>query len=136
SFSFMGWQTSGGVSGVGVARDNWNTENSEATSIRSWRRPVPPTFGRAGTFLGKSLSEAQRVRHRIGPDRIALSVNVNEPSDLCNLEQVELDKRFQSEGLPAYARLLLDILDGDPTLSIRDDEAEESWRIVEPILQV
>jgi glucose-6-phosphate 1-dehydrogenase len=36
--------------------------------------------------------------------------------------------------LPAYARLLLDVLNGDPTLSIRDDEAEESWRIVEPIL--
>ena len=72
----------------------------------------------------------------LDPDRIALLVNVNELSDLCNLEQVELDKRFQSEGLPAYARLLLDILDGDPTLSIRDDGAEESWRIVEPILQV
>jgi glucose-6-phosphate 1-dehydrogenase len=26
------------------------------------------------------------------------------------------------------------VLNGDPTLSIRDDEAEESWRIVEPIL--
>ncbi|RPH75586.1 MAG: glucose-6-phosphate dehydrogenase, partial [Nitrospiraceae bacterium] len=72
----------------------------------------------------------------LDPDRIALSVNVNESGDLCNLEQVELDKRFPSGGLPAYARLLLDILDGDPTLSIRDDEAEESWRIVEPILQV
>ncbi|MGE0469972.1 MAG: hypothetical protein AB7L09_13485 [Nitrospira sp.] len=70
------------------------------------------------------------------PDRIAPKVNVNEPGDLCNLKQVELDKRFQSGSLPAYARLLLDILDGDPTLSIRDDEAEESWRIVEPILQV
>jgi len=72
----------------------------------------------------------------LDPDRIALSVNVNEPGDLCNLEQVELDKRFPSGGLPAYARLLLDVLDGDPTLSIRDDEAEESWRIVELILQV
>lgn len=25
--------------------------------------------------------------------------------------------------------------EGDPTLSIRGDEAEESWRIVEPILE-
>ena len=38
------------------------------------------------------------------------------------------------QALPAYARLLLDIIEGDPTLSIRADEAEESWRIVEPIL--
>jgi glucose-6-phosphate 1-dehydrogenase len=36
--------------------------------------------------------------------------------------------------LPAYAHLLLQILEGDRTLSIRDDEAEESWRVVEPIL--
>jgi glucose-6-phosphate 1-dehydrogenase len=27
------------------------------------------------------------------------------------------------------------VLRGDLTLSIRDDEAEESWRIVEPILE-
>jgi glucose-6-phosphate 1-dehydrogenase len=30
---------------------------------------------------------------------------------------------------------LLDVLEGDSTLSIRADEAEESWRIVEPILK-
>lgn len=35
---------------------------------------------------------------------------------------------------PPYARLLVDVLEGDPSLSIRGDEAEESWRIVEPIL--
>ncbi|MDP8927098.1 MAG: glucose-6-phosphate dehydrogenase, partial [Actinomycetota bacterium] len=36
--------------------------------------------------------------------------------------------------LSAYARLLLDVLQGDPTFMIRDDEAEESWRITEPVL--
>jgi glucose-6-phosphate 1-dehydrogenase len=30
--------------------------------------------------------------------------------------------------------VLLDALTGDPALSIRGDEAEESWRVVEPIL--
>jgi glucose-6-phosphate 1-dehydrogenase len=35
--------------------------------------------------------------------------------------------------LPAYGRLLLNVLNGDTTLSIRGDEAEESWRIVGPI---
>jgi glucose-6-phosphate 1-dehydrogenase len=30
--------------------------------------------------------------------------------------------------------VLLDIIDGDPTFSLRGDEAEESWRIMEPIL--
>jgi glucose-6-phosphate 1-dehydrogenase len=36
--------------------------------------------------------------------------------------------------LPAYGRLLRDVLRRDPALSIRGDEAEESWRIVSPIL--
>jgi glucose-6-phosphate 1-dehydrogenase len=30
--------------------------------------------------------------------------------------------------------VLLDIIVGDPTFSLRGDEAEESWRIMEPIL--
>jgi glucose-6-phosphate 1-dehydrogenase len=45
-----------------------------------------------------------------------------------------LNTDFISEGLPAYAHLLLQVLEGDCTLSIRDDEAEESWRVITPIL--
>jgi glucose-6-phosphate 1-dehydrogenase len=36
--------------------------------------------------------------------------------------------------LPAYGRLLLDVFNRDPALSIRGDEAEESWRVVTPVL--
>ena len=36
--------------------------------------------------------------------------------------------------LPAYAQLLLAVLSGDAALSIRGDEAEESWRVVAPVL--
>jgi glucose-6-phosphate 1-dehydrogenase len=36
--------------------------------------------------------------------------------------------------LPAYGLLLRELLEGDTTLSISDVEAEESWRIVEPVL--
>jgi glucose-6-phosphate 1-dehydrogenase len=36
--------------------------------------------------------------------------------------------------LPAYGRLLLDVLTGNPALSIRGDEAEEAWRILAPVL--
>jgi len=32
-----------------------------------------------------------------------------------------------------YANLLLEMLRKDPTLFIRGDEAEESWRIVDPV---
>jgi glucose-6-phosphate 1-dehydrogenase len=37
--------------------------------------------------------------------------------------------------LPAHGRLLLDVLEGDAALSIRGDEAEESWRLVEPVIE-
>jgi len=34
-----------------------------------------------------------------------------------------------------YERLLDDAIDGDPTLFARQDEVEECWRIVEPLLR-
>jgi glucose-6-phosphate 1-dehydrogenase len=37
--------------------------------------------------------------------------------------------------LPAYGRLLLDVLRAHSALSIRGDEAEESWRVVTPVLE-
>ncbi|MFF0079089.1 glucose-6-phosphate dehydrogenase [Streptomyces canus] len=36
--------------------------------------------------------------------------------------------------LPAYGRVLLDVLRGDPAMSIRGDEAEEAWRVLTPVL--
>lgn len=142
-------------SGVRAER-NTETFAQVTLAIDNWRWAGVPFVLRAGKALGwdrreitihfKSVphlafgQEAQPVPNRLSielsPDRIALSVNVNEPGDLCNLDRIELDKPLPPVGLPAYARLLVDILEGDPTLSIRDDEAEESWRIVEPILLV
>lgn len=51
--------------------------------------------------------------------------------------QLDLDfeKRFGSERVGAYERLLLDVLDGRLNLFVRSDEQEEAWRWVEPILQ-
>jgi glucose-6-phosphate 1-dehydrogenase len=36
--------------------------------------------------------------------------------------------------LPAYGRILLDVLGANSALSIRGDEAEEAWRVVTPVL--
>ncbi|NBE97097.1 glucose-6-phosphate dehydrogenase [Nonomuraea sp. KC401] len=36
--------------------------------------------------------------------------------------------------LPAYGRLLADVLLGNAALSIRADEAEEAWRVLEPVM--
>jgi glucose-6-phosphate 1-dehydrogenase len=37
--------------------------------------------------------------------------------------------------LDAYERILLDVLRGDPTLSIRGDEAELAWQILTPVIE-
>jgi glucose-6-phosphate 1-dehydrogenase len=74
------------------------------------------------------------LRLQLDPERIALGLNLNGPGDPFNLEHMELETTLALQDLPAYGRVLLDVLRGDVSLSIRDDEAEESWRIVEPIL--
>ncbi len=55
-----------------------------------------------------------------------------------NLAPVQLDldfdKRFGSERVGAYERLLLDVIEGRLNLFVRSDEQEEAWRWVEPIL--
>ena len=71
---------------------------------------------------------------RLVPDRVALTVNVNGPGDPFELEAGDPDAELASQDLPPYGRLILDIMEGRPTLSVRADEAEETWRIVEPIL--
>jgi glucose-6-phosphate 1-dehydrogenase len=56
-----------------------------------------------------------------------------------NLDPVQLDldfdRRFGSQRVGAYERLLLDVLAGRLALFVRSDEQEEAWRWVEPILQ-
>ncbi|MFT3717837.1 glucose-6-phosphate dehydrogenase [Pseudorhodoferax sp.] len=47
---------------------------------------------------------------------------------------LDFDKRFGSERVGAYERLLLDVLDGRLNLFVRSDEQEAAWRWVEPIL--
>ncbi|CAN7407258.1 glucose-6-phosphate dehydrogenase [Pseudorhodoferax sp. LjRoot39] len=48
---------------------------------------------------------------------------------------LDFDKRFGSERVGAYERLLLDVLDGRLNLFVRSDEQEAAWRWVEPILE-
>jgi glucose-6-phosphate 1-dehydrogenase len=125
-------------------------------AVDNWRWAGVPFLLRTGKALGQERREIaihfKSVPHmvfgqhlqpqsnvfkiQLKPDRIMLSVNLNASGDLCDLQRIELDRTFAAETLPPYARLLLDVLEGDSILSIRDDETEESWRIVEPILSL
>jgi glucose-6-phosphate 1-dehydrogenase len=49
------------------------------------------------------------------------------------VETRELELQTEASRRAPYANLLLEMLRGDPTLFIRGDEAEEAWRIVDPV---
>jgi glucose-6-phosphate 1-dehydrogenase len=48
---------------------------------------------------------------------------------------LDFDKRFGSERVGAYERLLLDVINGRLNLFVRSDEQEEAWRWVEPLIE-
>ncbi|MFN4258548.1 MAG: glucose-6-phosphate dehydrogenase [Gemmataceae bacterium] len=121
--------------------------------IDNWRWAGVPFRLRTGKALGADRHEiivhyrpvphlpfeanappANILRLRLDPDRLELGVNINGMDNPFHLRPVALTTELAPQDISAYARLLLDVLDGNAVLSIRGDEAEESWRIVEPIL--
>ena len=85
-------------------------------------------------FLQDQLVAPNVLELQLQPDRVALQVNVNGVGDRLVLDTIALERTLAEQKLSAYARLMLDVLNGDASLSIRNDEVEESWRIVTPIL--
>ncbi|HLS45826.1 MAG TPA: glucose-6-phosphate dehydrogenase [Ornithinicoccus sp.] len=68
------------------------------------------------------------------PAEMVLSLSINAEGDPFDLEQKELHAALGDSRMLPYGEVLGRILDGDPLLSIRGDVAEDSWRIVEPVL--
>src|SRR5215467_10423078 len=92
-------------------------------------RPVPHL---PFTGVGDPAPNVLRFGH--DPEAVTLELTGGGPGPAFGLRPLTLDARLDPPALPAYGRVLLDFLDGDATLSIRGDEAEESWRIIEPIM--
>jgi glucose-6-phosphate 1-dehydrogenase len=86
-------------------------------------------------FPDDGSARPNRLRLSLKPDAVTLDINVNGPGDPLDLEPAQLGLTMPDHELGPYALLLADVFQGDPILSIRGDEAEESWRIVEPVLQ-
>jgi glucose-6-phosphate 1-dehydrogenase len=66
-----------------------------------------------------------------GPDDVSLHLTGGAPDSPVPLT---LSATPPEPELPAYARVLLDVLNGGNTLSIGGDEAVEAWRVVAPVL--
>ena len=78
---------------------------------------------------------------RIQPDEsINLRLNSKIPGLGMRLDQTDLDlqykTKFSEDSLPdAYERLILDVVQGDKRLFIRNDELEEAWKLFTPLLE-
>jgi len=147
----------------GVARAS-NTETFVAlrTEIANWRWAGVPFYIRTGKRLA-GRSAYIEVNFRPAPhaifksplgaaNRLVIHLQPKDGLELHLLAQgqdnrrtsntlapvqldLDFDKRFGSERVGAYERLLLDVMDGRLNLFVRSDEQEEAWRWVEPILQ-
>ncbi|MGE0383928.1 MAG: glucose-6-phosphate dehydrogenase [Gammaproteobacteria bacterium] len=106
-----------------------------ATEVLVKLRPAPQR-----TFSGFEFRDAapNTFRFRLGPDvEIALSAQIRANGDLPPGvgETVELLACRERRGMiAAYDRLLGDAMHGDPMLFARQDEVEQAWRIVDPLL--
>jgi glucose-6-phosphate 1-dehydrogenase len=80
------------------------------------------------------VPEPDVLRIRLTPDGIALEINLNGSGDPFDLEREVFTSSPPENDLPAYGLVLQELLKGDTTLSISDVEAEEGWRILEPVL--
>ena len=92
-------------------------------------RPVPhlPSEG--------AIPPSNRLRFGLEPQDLSLELTGVGPGVGFSLVPLVLQADLEEPELPAYGRLLLNVLSGDTTLSIRGDEAEESWRVVTPIVE-
>ncbi len=79
-------------------------------------------------------SRQARLRIGIKPATMQIDLVTNGRDDPFDLEWDTLEASFGPSELSAYGEVLAALLDGDPTLSVRADIAEECWRIVGPVL--
>jgi glucose-6-phosphate 1-dehydrogenase len=124
--------------------------------IDSWRWKGVPFYIRAGKCLPVTCTEIvvrlrqpptmyegydlkpNYCRMRISPDiTIAIGANIIAPGQETVSESAEMvgSRHPRAAEMDAYERVLGDAMVGDPTLFAREDNVEEAWRIVDPVLK-
>jgi glucose-6-phosphate 1-dehydrogenase len=128
-------------------------------ALDNWRWAGVPFYVRSGKRMSKRISEIaiefksvphhyfrhesgelppNVLRLRIQPEEaVSLKFEAKIPGTVADVESVYMDFPYSNLGAArsGYERLLVDVTHGDPTLFIRGDEAEESWRVLEPLLK-
>jgi glucose-6-phosphate 1-dehydrogenase len=141
----------------GVAADSkMETFAALRLDINSWRWKGVPFYIRAGKCLPVTCTEVvvrlrlpptmyesydlkpNYVRLRISPDiTIAIGGNAVAPESETESVSAEMvaSRHPGSQEMDAYERVLGDAMAGDPTLFAREDNVEEAWRIVDPVIK-
>lgn len=142
---------------AGVA-DGSTTETFVAMrmAIDNWRWAGVPIFLRAGKALPRKVTEVRLFLRRIPPLAFLPDTTRVEPNQLVlridpdpgmrlklsaqgrrGWQDIHLDSSFAEdlgEAVRPYERLLHAALNGDHQLFAREDGIEQTWRIVEPLL--
>jgi len=99
-------------------------------------RPVPHL-----AFPHEALSELQpnRLVIRIQPEEgITVRLQAKQPGLMMRLRPVDMRfsyrEAFGGVSPEAYETLLLDVIRGDATLFLRDDQVEAAWSVIMPVL--
>lgn len=121
--------------------DNWRWAGVPFTlrsgkALADTRKEIVVTFKEVPHLpiglTGKPGPAALRIS--LSPEDIRLDLNINGQGDPFTLDRVVLSTEFAAGELGPYGEVLSGLLSDDPTLSVRADEIEECWRIVEPVL--
>jgi glucose-6-phosphate 1-dehydrogenase len=141
----------------GVAPDSQvETFAALRLDVNSWRWQGVPFYIRAGKSLPVTCTEVvvrlrrpptvfpaaspspNYFRFRISPEvTAAFGLTVMDTEEKMIGQSVELLASHHPDAgeMDAYERVLLDAMEGDPTLFAREDYVEEAWRIVDPVLK-
>ena len=121
--------------------DNWrwagtNFRLRTGKALGNYRKEVAVHFRAVPhlPFGHRGEAAPNLLRFGLDPETLTLELTGSGGGVPSTLAPIALTSVLEPPELPAYGRLLLDVLNGDATLSIRGDEAEEAWRIVTPVL--
>jgi glucose-6-phosphate 1-dehydrogenase len=154
---YSGYRTEPGVS------DDSRTETFAAMelTIDNWRWADVPFFVRTGKGLKDKVTEItlkfrqvpfnvfrgtdvdlpkrDHLTFRVQPDEgITLALNAKTPGPGLDLGRVEMEfdyaQEFAVEIADSYELLLLEAMEGDHTLFLRQDGVERAWEVLGPVL--
>ncbi len=124
---------------VELRLDNWRWPDTifrlrSGKALGRDRKEVAVHFRQVPQLPFWNVSAAPNVlRFGLEPESLALELTSLGPWT-GRLAPLTLSAEIKPPELPAYAHLLLEVLNQNAALSIRGDEAEESWRLVTPVL--